>query len=233
MTADVAEVVRQGGWLLGLIGAASIAAWSVLAYQWFVLGACRGQWRDAKRAVERLERREATDVATLSLPQANVIGAVLAVCTAEADRRAAGDDRRRSFEARSAPLLRGEALLRRRSLRTVAVLAAAMPLLGLLGTVLGMMQTFSAFTDRGAPDVHMLADGVSRALVTTQAGLVATVPVLLAHGLLSARVGRYLSGVELLVKRIESIVCVGDRTEPRNTGAEPTAFRVSRLEPQT
>lgn len=232
MTADFAEVVRQGGWILGLIGAASIAAWSVLAYQWFVLGACRGQWRDAKRVVERLERREATDVATLSLPQSNVVAAVLVACAAEADRSAGGDSRR-SFEARSAPLLRGEALLRRRSLRTVAVLAAAMPLLGLLGTVLGMMQTFSAFTDRGAPDVHTLADGVSRALVTTQAGLVATVPVLLAHGLLSARVGRYLSGVELLVKRIESIVCVGERTEPRNTESEPTAFRVSRLEPQT
>jgi biopolymer transport protein ExbB/TolQ len=153
-----------------------------------------------------LERGEAIDLGAASQHSPNVVYAVLAACRNAAGGLAFGDDRD-AFEAQVSPLLRGEALLRRRSLRVVAMFAAAMPLLGLLGTVLGMTQTFSAFTSRGVSQVDMLADGISQALITTQAGLVATVPVLLAHSLLAARVRRYLDTAELFVKRIESILC--------------------------
>ncbi|MEX2186926.1 MAG: MotA/TolQ/ExbB proton channel family protein [Pirellulales bacterium] len=206
---DIAELARQGGWVMGLIVVVSIAAWSVIAYEWLALGARGGRhWRSVRLAVDRLQHGEPADLKSISHDDPhgnpNVIYSILA-----ARRATAGDDRQ-SFAAQVAPLLRGESLMRRRSLRIVAMFAAAMPLLGLLGTVLGMTQTFSAFTSRGAPQVHVLADGISQALITTQAGLVATVPVLLAHGLLAARVRRYLDTAEITVKRIESITCRDD-----------------------
>ena len=70
----------------------------------------------------------------------------------------------------------------------VATTAAVLPLLGLLGTVLGMMRTFEALTRYDAAEVSsVMAGGVSQALVTTQAGLAAALPLVLIHGLLASR----------------------------------------------
>jgi biopolymer transport protein ExbB len=58
----------------------------------------------------------------------------------------------------------------------LAALTAAAPLLGLLGTVTGMMQTFTAVANSSAGTSERVAAGVSRALITTQAGLVIAIP---------------------------------------------------------
>lgn len=63
----------------------------------------------------------------------------------------------------------------------VKVLAAVAPLLGLLGTVIGMIITFTAITNYGAGDPKLMAGGISTALMTTVLGLVAAIPLLLAH----------------------------------------------------
>ena len=65
-------------------------------------------------------------------------------------------------------------------IRFMAALVAAAPLLGLLGTVIGMMDTFHAAANANATDASALADGIGKALVTTQAGLVAAIPGSLA-----------------------------------------------------
>ena len=114
---------------------------------------------------------------------------------------------RESFEAQVTPLLQSESLLLESTLRTIAVLAGAMPLLGLLGTVLGMMHTFGALTSRQATDIDALAGGISQALITTQAGLVVSVPVLLMHGYLRSRIYRYLDAASVMMKKIEAILC--------------------------
>ncbi len=191
---------------MGLIVVLSVSAWAVIVYEWLALAARRpSQWFDVCRTFGLPEHGITTDLkAGLQVGSHDYRNGVH---SASAGRGAIASDDRESFAAHVAPLLRGERLMRRRSLRIVAMFAAAMPLLGLLGTVLGMTRTFGAFTNRGIPDVNVLADGISQALVTTQAGLVATVPVLLAHGMLAARVRRYLDAAELCVKRIESIVC--------------------------
>jgi biopolymer transport protein ExbB len=62
------------------------------------------------------------------------------------------------------------------SLRVLAALVVAAPLLGLLGTVLGMVETFDAVATRSSETTDMVARGISRALITTQAGLVAALP---------------------------------------------------------
>lgn len=66
------------------------------------------------------------------------------------------------------------------------VLASVAPLLGLLGTVIGMIVTFTAITIYGAGDPQLMADGISQALMTTVMGLCAAIPLLLIHALCSA-----------------------------------------------
>ena len=74
-----------------------------------------------------------------------------------------------------------------RFLTTLAVFAAICPLLGLLGTVSGMIKTFDVITVFGTGQHGMLSQGISEALVTTQVGLVLAIPILLAHAILSRR----------------------------------------------
>jgi len=62
----------------------------------------------------------------------------------------------------------------------MAALVAAVPLLGLLGTVIGMMDTFHATATASATDASALASGIGKALITTQAGLAAAIPGSLA-----------------------------------------------------
>lgn len=75
-----------------------------------------------------------------------------------------------------------------RLLPFLAVSAAVAPLLGLLGTVTGMIRTFKILVLSGAGNVDMLMGGISQALVTTEYGLVVAVPVLLLHSFLSRKV---------------------------------------------
>ena len=69
----------------------------------------------------------------------------------------------------------------------IAVTAAIAPLLGLLGTVSGMISTFSALSVVGTGDPKLLSGGISEALVTTLFGLVVAIPALILHSLLSRR----------------------------------------------
>lgn len=73
-------------------------------------------------------------------------------------------------------------------LTTLATLGAVSPLLGLLGTVTGMIHTFQSITIFGTSDPRLLAGGISEALVTTEVGLAIAIPVLLVHHFLSRRV---------------------------------------------
>ena len=67
------------------------------------------------------------------------------------------------------------------------LLCAVAPLLGLLGTVTGMIVTFQAITQGGGGDSRLMADGISQALVTTVLGLVVAIPLLFLHTLLASR----------------------------------------------
>lgn len=69
----------------------------------------------------------------------------------------------------------------------IKLFAAIAPLLGLLGTVTGMIATFQAITNFGTGDPKLMAGGISQALITTVLGLVAAIPLLLAHNLVSGK----------------------------------------------
>ncbi|MBG0775897.1 MAG: MotA/TolQ/ExbB proton channel family protein [Desulfovibrionaceae bacterium] len=92
-------------------------------------------------------------------------------------------------------LLREGARLER-FLPTLSVLAAIAPLLGLLGTVTGMIETFQVITLYGTGDPRMMSGGISEALITTQLGLAVAIPIMALHHLLDRRVERILTDME-------------------------------------
>lgn len=86
----------------------------------------------------------------------------------------------------------GEAVMREvpkinRGLSFLKIIAAVAPLMGLLGTVTGMIITFQAIVLFGAGDPKMMAGGISQALVTTVLGLTVAIPTLLMHNLVQSR----------------------------------------------
>ena len=83
-----------------------------------------------------------------------------------------------------------------RFLSTLGMLAAIAPLLGLLGTVTGMINTFHVITYYGTGDPRMMSGGISEALVTTMLGLGVAIPLMLAHTLLSRRVETIIGQME-------------------------------------
>jgi biopolymer transport protein ExbB len=83
-----------------------------------------------------------------------------------------------------------------RGLPTLAIVAAVAPLLGLLGTVTGMIETFQAITLFGAGDPKMMSSGISQALVTTQLGLAVAIPILLLHSFLKGRANNLIQELD-------------------------------------
>ncbi len=83
-----------------------------------------------------------------------------------------------------------------KGLSAIAVTASVAPLLGLLGTVSGMIQTFKLMTLFGAGDANAVSGGISESLVTTELGLIVAIPALVIHALLSRRCQHYLLELE-------------------------------------
>ncbi len=75
-----------------------------------------------------------------------------------------------------------------RFLNTLGTIASISPLLGLLGTVIGMIKVFAVITAHGVGDPSILAEGISEALITTAAGLSVAIPTLMFHRYFSGRV---------------------------------------------
>jgi biopolymer transport protein ExbB len=77
-----------------------------------------------------------------------------------------------------------------RFLNTLATIASVTPLLGLLGTVLGMIDVFGVIMESGVGDAAPLAGGISKALITTAAGLSVAIPALMFHRFFDNKVAR-------------------------------------------
>ena len=92
-------------------------------------------------------------------------------------------------------LLRQRLFFERR-LPLLAVIATAAPLMGLLGTVIGMVRTFALITVFGTGNAGKLAGGISEVLVATELGLMVAIPTLVAHGFLAHRVQKNMATLE-------------------------------------
>ena len=84
----------------------------------------------------------------------------------------------------------------------ILVIAAVAPLLGLLGTVTGMISTFEVITEHGTGDPQLLSGGISTALVTTELGLIVAVPTLLIGNALSGWADRIKDDLQKAALRV-------------------------------
>lgn len=93
-----------------------------------------------------------------------------------------------------------------RGIAILAVLGAVAPLMGLLGTVTGMIDTFRIITLFGTSDPKLMSGGISEALVTTELGLVVAIPIMLFHTVLSRRSDHLIGDMEEKAVQLTNII---------------------------
>ena len=138
----------------------------------------RGDWQGCEETVNRYRNR--------NWPVIHVLSAGLA---------ARSEDRETQENILEEAILR-EAPRLERFLAVLGILGAIAPLLGLLGTVTGMISTFRVITLYGTGDPKMMSGGISEALVTTELGLAVAIPIMLLHTFLTRRVDRIVADME-------------------------------------
>lgn len=107
-----------------------------------------------------------------------------------------------------------------RFLNTLGTIAASGPLLGLFGTVVGMIQMFLGILDHGIGDVNQLAGGIGKALVCTATGMIVAIPALVFHRYFRGRIAGYIVEMEH-----EAIQLLDTLDTP--TGMRPASAQVS------
>jgi len=175
----ITEYLAQGGWIMIPLGACSLAMWILIADRWLVLRGLGREDISLSRAVVLVKDGHA-DVPAESGLRAELVNAFR-------EQRAGRPELDAELLRACARRLRPEL---RRSLAVIAVLAAVAPLLGLLGTVTGMIETFDVIALFGTGNARAMAGGISVALVTTQSGLLVAIPGMLLAAMLARRARR-------------------------------------------
>lgn len=185
------DIIRAGGWLMFPIILCSIIAVAITIERLWTLQRRRVLPKDLTMRVWEWARGRKIDQKHLAILAANSpMGRVLAAGLA---------NRNQSREVLKEIVQdTGRHVVHEleRYLNSLGTIAAVTPLLGLLGTVIGMVKVFSAITTAGVGNPSVLAGGISEALITTAAGLSVAIPSLIAY--------RYLRGqVDALVVEME------------------------------
>jgi biopolymer transport protein ExbB len=216
----VAEFIKAGGLVAYVIvGLGCLGALLVLMRAGMLLLTklrARGLLRRIQPHVARGDLDQALDLCRgRGGPLARVIGAT--VENLEQPRQLLEDRISESMLQESARLSRFSA--------AILVVAAVAPLLGLLGTVTGMITTFDIITEHGTGDPTLLSGGISEALITTELGLIVAIPTLLVGTLLNGW-GRNLEGsLEQSTLRLLNSVDQPEEPEPPVEAPRPVAPR--------
>ena len=199
----MSELIHQGGVVLVAIALLSLAAWFVLISQWLDLRRCERSCREwERRPVGPGDRARLRQI---EVPRVDVVGRLLREGLECPDpQRVFGLEH---FES----ALAGEQRMLLRHLPLAGTAASLAPLLGLLGTILGMMETFGVLAVHSVHDVGSFAAGISRALVTTEAGLITALPILMLHGWLRGRALRCFAEARLCTQRVAAAIWPGLR----------------------
>ena len=107
-------------------------------------------------------------------------------------------------------LLDGEQFRLERGMATLDTIIAAAPMLGILGTVLGVIEAFESLAARANPDPMAVTGGISQALITTASGLVIALAVLFPYGFFRTRIRKRLSELEAAARRHLAPARAGD-----------------------
>lgn len=195
------EIVQSGGWLMAPIAVASVLALGIcLERAWALRGS-----RVAPGTL-RAALAEAADLAAVPTPAAG--GSDLAAIVA-AGLGGAGRGREQMKEAMAVAAAQVAHGLER-YLTTLGIIAAITPLLGLLGTVVGMIRVFRDLMASGPGDAAALAGGIAEALVTTAAGLGVAIPALICHRYLLRQVDELVVVLEGHASRLLELAHPGD-----------------------
>jgi biopolymer transport protein ExbB len=185
------EIVRAGGPLMWPIILCSIAAAAIVLERLWTLQDRRVLPRELTQKVWQLiESNQINDKVIQALEQNSPLGKVLAAGLMNRHRP------REIMMERLEDTGRHVVHELERFLNTLGTIAAISPLLGLLGTVIGIIQAFNAIMAGGMGDPRALSGGIGEALVATAAGLIVAIPSLLAHRALRSKVDGIVIEIE-------------------------------------
>lgn len=202
---EVRKLFKDGGVLmfpiLGLFGLALLFA---LERMVVIFWEGRAGRRALQRIVDDCEKGSWLQAQEKAQKLPGVVGQVVrAVLTTQHLPRLSGEKALEEVFTREVPRLE-------KRLGAISVFGATAPLLGLLGTVMGMIELFKVITLYGTSDPKMLAGGISIALVTTQTGLAVAIPVQLIHTWISNRVENLINRMENTGHRLLNIAHLKD-----------------------
>jgi biopolymer transport protein ExbB len=187
----VFELVKAGGWLMLPIIACSVAAMAIILERLWAFRERNVIPKKLLPSIWQLDRKDALTKAHITkIRSSSPLGRILAAGLLNRDhsremmKEAIEDEGRQVVHHLE------------RYLNTLGTVAAIAPLLGLLGTVIGMIKVFTAITSAGVGNPAVLAGGISEALITTAAGLSVAIPALIFHRYLTGKVDRLVLAME-------------------------------------
>ena len=185
------EIIKAGGWLMLPIILCSIVAIAIIIERFWTLSAARIAPRYTLGQVWTWIKNNELDAAHLrELKLASPLGQILAAGLVNA--RHGRATMTVSIEQAASQVVHDL----ERYLNTLGTIAAITPLLGLLGTVLGMIEVFTQIMVRGSGNTEALAGGISQALITTAAGLSVAIPAYMFHRMFMRRVDSLVLNLE-------------------------------------
>ncbi len=177
------EIVKAGGWLMLPIILCSIIAIAIIIERFWTLNPDRIAPRNVLAEVWGKIKHNQLDAAQLrDLRMASPLGQILA--SGLVNSKAGRSIMTESIEQSASHVIHDL----ERYLSTLGTIAAITPLLGLLGTVVGMIRVFSEIMVQGTGNANALAGGISEALITTAAGLSVAIPALMFYRMFMRRV---------------------------------------------
>jgi biopolymer transport protein ExbB len=177
------EIVQAGGWLMLPIVACSVVAAAIILERLWTLQPTRVIPKDLTAEVWGWVKKDELNPEHIqALHQGSPLGQMLAAGLM--NRHASRDLIKESIEDTGRHVVHEL----ERYLNPLGTIAAISPLLGLLGTVIGMVKVFAAITASGVGNPSVLAGGISEALITTAAGLTVAIPSLMGYRYLRGRV---------------------------------------------
>lgn len=185
------ELIKSGGWIMLPIILCSVIAVAIVVERLWVLRASKISPPHLLGQVWRwIQAKEINNDKLKTLRAESPLGQILAAGLANS--RHGRDVMKESIQEAGTKVVNDL----ERFLTPLGTIAAITPLLGLLGTVLGMIEIFSAFMGSGMANAPQLAGGIAKALITTAAGLFVAIPALFFHRFLQRRVDELVVSME-------------------------------------
>ena len=199
------ELIKSGGWIMLPIVLCSIIAVAIVLERLWTLRASRVSPSNLLAQVwQWVQDKQMNSNKMQQLRASSPLGQILAAGLLNS--RHGRDIMKESIQEAGVKVVNEL----ERYLTPLGTIAAITPLLGLLGTVLVMIEIFSAFMDSGMANAPQLASGIAKALVTTAAGLFVAIPAVFFHRFLQRRVDELVVRMEQeAIKLVEAIE--GDR----------------------